>query len=491
MAFPPSLLYPNALDTDHTLYLVFNTTETRLCEDNVPWSTSISIAPVAGTDIWADNGFGNIDGELFYYDSVTRNSNGKVISLNNCARQLQGITKYNRKGIWVRSYVIAEHHNRLVDAILNLENFVGYNFDPRHPTLDWRIRNLQSISPIADDFSCPDIDFAFQILSSDNVTGIIASYNISSPDGTISSFRLDFGDGEFTTTNLVGTHRYALNARIDPVVTVSNSRCQIIQTPNTRENPIAPNINQPPVFTITIPPPPIVPDFNIIPVVPTPIDINQPPMVTPCGVSSPNNPIPSQISIIGPNIAIPSVITIDGSLPSTIFVDAPPTISVVSDIPSTISVISDPSTSLALEFTATPMMMDWGAVPTIKIADWSPPEQLEVQSYRSAGKPEPISLILPHGSKVNTKNVDLNIISKPARSNFIMEKPHDEIQEVPELPKLENEYTSATEFRLNNKKEDVELNYKEKKVKLTLDKLNEMVQSGQYPTVMLVPVTNL
>ena len=192
---------------------------------------------------------------MFYYDSVTKNDDGKVVSLDNCARQLQGTTKYNRKGVWVGSYVIAEHHNQIVDAILHLENFIGRNFDPRQFTLDWRIRNLQELNPIADDFSCPDINFDFRILETDNVTGILATYSISSPDSVITSFRLDFGDGEFTTTDLTGQHRYALNARIDPVVTVSNSRCQIIQTPNVRENPIAPNINEPPTFTITIPPP--------------------------------------------------------------------------------------------------------------------------------------------------------------------------------------------------------------------------------------------
>ncbi len=492
MAFPPVLLYPNELDTDYTLFLVYNTTESRLCEDNHPWSNSISIVPSDELEIWADNGFGNIDGELFYYDSVTKNENGKVVSLDNCARQLQGTTKYNRKGTWVRSYVIAEHHNQIVDAVLNLENFIGRNFDPRQFTLDWRIRNLQSINPIADDFSCPDIDFDFRILETDNVTGILATYSISSPDSVITSFRLDFGDGEFTTTNLTGEHRYALNARIDPVVTVSNTRCQIIQTPNVRENPLAPNLNEPPTFTITIPPPPTVPDFNIIPVVPTPIDIVQPPLVTPCGVSSSLTPVPSEISIVIPGGSIPSVITIENPIPSTIFFDIP-SITVTSDIPSNISVVYPPSTSLALELTGMPLMVDWGTAPTINIM---PDENLTVQSLqtRSVGKPEDLSLILPLGSKLNTKNIDLNVVSKSANSVVdLTENNISDVQSMSVLSPINQDYTPVNQIKTQVKNSDKELIYngEEKKVKLTLDKLNDMVKSGQYPCVMLVPVTNV
>src|SRR5688572_19689851 len=116
MAFPPLPVYPHGIDDDYTLYLVFNTTETKLAADNSPWAQEVQIVPVAADeeDIWADNGFANIEGELFYYDSVERNANGKVSKLKGCARNMGGEkTQFNKKGTWIRSYVVAEHHNQL------------------------------------------------------------------------------------------------------------------------------------------------------------------------------------------------------------------------------------------------------------------------------------------------------------------------------------------------------------------------------------------
>ena len=142
MTFPPKSSYPRAIDSDYTLFLVYNTTETKLCSDNAAWSQEIEIIPVLADkpDIWANNGFANIDGELLYYDDVEFNGDGKVNKLKKCARNLGGEhTKFNPRGTWIRSFVVAEHHNQMVDAILQTENFIGYNFDPRRPTLDWKI----------------------------------------------------------------------------------------------------------------------------------------------------------------------------------------------------------------------------------------------------------------------------------------------------------------------------------------------------------------
>jgi len=68
MAFPPSPRYPLAIDSDKTLFLVYNTSETQLAVDNLPWSQELILEPVAADveEIWADNGFANISGELFY-----------------------------------------------------------------------------------------------------------------------------------------------------------------------------------------------------------------------------------------------------------------------------------------------------------------------------------------------------------------------------------------------------------------------------------------
>lgn len=392
MAFPPVPVYPHAIDSDHTLYLVFNTTETRLAADNSPWAQEIEVVPVAPdkADIWAENGFGNIEGELFYYDDVALNGYGKVVKLKGCARQVGGDkTKFNKKGTWIRSYVVAEHHNQLVDAILKTQDFIGRNFDPRQQTLDWRIRNLQALQVIFDDYSCPDINFTFNIIEDDPVGGVLAEYLIEiTPPGSISSFRLDFGDGDFTTTTLEGEHRYALNARIDPVVRVSNDKCQIIQTPIERSNPAEPPPDISRDFDIPIPEVPEFPDFTFVPCeVPEP-DINVPPLVVPCiSLEGQIGPLPSVI--VGPNINLVSNVTITSNnpinitqsvvqiiggenIPNIIIIDPPipPTIIIDPPIPPTI-VIVPPQSNITIDLDITDMPrleVDWGTPPEMEVA---------------------------------------------------------------------------------------------------------------------------
>lgn len=392
MAFPPIPIYPKDYDNDYTLYVVYNTTEARLASDNPPWSQEIDVVAVDANkpEIWANNGFANIEGELFYYDSVELNSDGKVTKLKGCSRQLGGEkTKYNKKGIWVRSYVVAEHHNQLVTSILKTQNFIGYNFDPRRETLDWRIRNLRALEVIFDDFNCPDIDFTWNIIENDPVRGVLAQYLVQiTPPGTISSFRLDFGDGEFTVTDLQGQHRYAVNARVDPVIRVSNDKCQILQTPVERANPSEPAPEVQAAFEIPIPEIPAFPDFNFVPCqVPEP-DINLPPLVVPCiSIEGQIGPLPSVI--IGPNINLVSNVTITSdnpiqilystvtitgnTLPSIIVVDMPPippTIIIDPPIPPTI-VIVPPQSSIVIDLDASQMPrleVDWGTPPQMEVA---------------------------------------------------------------------------------------------------------------------------
>lgn len=90
--FPPVPIYPKNYDSNRTLFLVYNTSETVTTEENLPWSEEISIKPVAENDleIWAENGFANIDGELFYYDSVDKDSNGKINKFKRCSRNIGG-----------------------------------------------------------------------------------------------------------------------------------------------------------------------------------------------------------------------------------------------------------------------------------------------------------------------------------------------------------------------------------------------------------------
>lgn len=393
MIFPPTPVFPNSIDSDYTLFLVHNTTQTKICLESLPWAEEIVIIPVKENEeeIWADNGFGNISGELFYYDSVEKNSSGKVFKLKKCARNLGGkSTKYNPPGTWIKSYVVAEHHNQLVDSILKIEDFVGYNFDPREETLDWRIRNLQNLETIFDDFSCPDVFFNWLITENNPTTGIVAEYLIeietTGATGAV-TFRLDFGDGEYTSNTLSGTHRYALNSTIDPVLTLSNDKCQLITTPTIRNNPSEPEFIPETPFDSFIPEFIPVPDFIIVPVnVPEP-EINIPPLVTPCiSLEGQIGPIPSVIT--GPDINIgfsyvliestnpvnitQSVVTIEGgpiNIPSYVFVDIPPTIVIDPPIPPTIVIVASSNIELSLNATNMPKLeIEWGETPEMNIA---------------------------------------------------------------------------------------------------------------------------
>jgi hypothetical protein len=341
-------------------------------------------------------------------------------------------------------------------SILKTQNFIGQNFDTRRQTLDWRIRNLRELEVIFDDFNCPDINFTWNILENDPVLGILAEYLVEiTPPGTIDNFRLDFGDGEFTTTELSGQHRYAINARIDPIIRVSNEKCQIIQTPIERINPAEPFVEDEVDFEIPIPEIPPPPEFNFVPCeVPEP-DYALPPLVTPCVSLDGQINIPSIIS--GPNINMvsnvvitanepinitQSTVTITGTtLPSVIVVDMPPippTIVVDPPIPPTIVIVPQQS-NIALDLNADTLPrieVDWGTPPQMEVAmtfarevqtpqrfaadeellaefgdefsDLFETSQTMKVEYESVGVPSEIKVIVPNDTsvKLDTRELD-------------------------------------------------------------------------------------
>ena len=270
--FPPLPVYPKNYDSDETLFLVHNTAETLTSAENLPWAEEVDIVPVAADAIeqWSSNGFANIDGELFYYDTVGYDNNGKINKLKRCSRNLGGVhTKKTPAGSEVRGYVVAEHHNQLVDAIVKTENFIGYNFTPDTTTLDWRIRNLQRLDAIFDDFSCPDVVFDYYITDTNPSTGTTIRYSVTIT-GIFTNYKLDFGDGTYTTTATSGTHSYSPNSTIDPVVTLSNNQCTVVQTPIQRKEVLQPPVIQPTTaFEIPIPAIPNLP-YLVIPSVTVP-----------------------------------------------------------------------------------------------------------------------------------------------------------------------------------------------------------------------------
>lgn len=414
--FPPKPVYPKAFDSDNTLFLVFNTSETKTTIDNSAWSEEITVQPVAANqdDIWPTNGYANIGGELFYYDAVETNVDGKIHKFKRCLRNLAGTrTKFNAVGTDVRGYVVAEHRTQLVDAILSVESFIGENFSDDQSTLDWRIRNLQATPALLDDAACPDVVLTIKTLENSPSAGLLIEYTVE-VEGSYNEFRLEFGDGQFST-NLVGTHRFAPNATVDPVVTISNDTCTIVQSPVDRTSSVQPNEPTVDNFEIPLPTLPALPPF-ICPPIPVPTTkYNIPPIVFPCldlgtlgSVSVPSAisiippiNIPSRISIVSAKIPsfisvianIPSVITFDGNIPSVItFTGAtvpntitfgavnipsiisftpiylPSIISVVQarPIPSIISVVMTKTIPSIISFASPPTIsVTWGTPPTL------------------------------------------------------------------------------------------------------------------------------
>jgi len=338
--FPPQVKYPQDYDTNRTLYEVFNTAETVLSADLETWATSIQIVPVAATedDLWSDNGFITISDELIYYDAVSRDGNGKVVALWDCIRNLGGKPpQYNSAGTDVRGFVIAEHHNQIARAIVNAENFVGINLSEDKKTLDWRIRNLANQGPIIDDYGCPEVDFSYYIISQDPSAGTTIQYSLNIT-GVFDSFIIDFGDEQTTTTVTGGTHTYAANAFVDPIVTVTATNCETVISGIKRDQinkplnqqvaidfnvvvptvPDAPVLETPFVNTVNnqlVLPPIVFPciDASFGPIsVPSVINIT-PPLVVPSVVNFVNSPqIPSNIVISPVSIQLPSLIYVEG-----------------------------------------------------------------------------------------------------------------------------------------------------------------------------------
>jgi hypothetical protein len=308
---PPKSVYPLGIDNDYTLYLVHNTTESLLAYDNQPWAEEIDIVPVASdqSNVWASNGFGTINGELFYYDTVKTNEYGKVVALCKCARNLGGQpTQYNsikggssiclRNESVVRGLVVAEHHNQLLDAIYNLEKFIGYNFDANQTTLDFRIRCLQAV-PICLDDVCPTVsNFTTSTSTSTNTdcSGVDLAYNIT-VQGSYNNFIISFGDGTQITSSLSGTYTYAPNTKIDPVLIISNSKCQIVSTPTIRTQTKLPQPTTPSPFQIPIPECPDFPPISVISCNVEPPNIQLPPILMPC----------ISLSALFPSLTIPNI----------------------------------------------------------------------------------------------------------------------------------------------------------------------------------------
>ena len=260
MSLPPKSVYPLAIDSDYTLLKVYNTSEARLISDNQAWAEEVNIAPVpvGKHEIWANNGYANVSGELFYYDAVDRcdqggiNVGGDITTLKRCARNLDGSnTQFNKRGDFVRGFLVAEHHNILVDAIIEIEK-MAYDLKQAMDYLD--------LLDCVDDFNCPVVTFYVYPQPEIVCVGTTINYNVV-VNGVFDNLVINFGDGQ-DSIDLTGTHHYAPGQSVDPVVTITNNSCVVVATPTNSkaENMVVPIPKSP--LTIPIPDCAAFPPFN-------------------------------------------------------------------------------------------------------------------------------------------------------------------------------------------------------------------------------------
>lgn len=230
-SYVPQSVYPKGFDTNRTLYEVANFGETKLSQDLQAWATTINVEPVDRKEIWSSNGFCTINGELIYYNSVAKNNySGKVIQLKDCIRNLNNSSPVlYKKNTPVRQFVVAQHHNALARSIANIQNFIGFENNTNNTTIESKIKKMSSIVNLGDDCECPQANFSYRVTNSDAVTGITISYSLVIY-GKFDSFQIDFGDGSVTNTATFGTHVYAPNVQINPIVRIFNTVCDCAQT---------------------------------------------------------------------------------------------------------------------------------------------------------------------------------------------------------------------------------------------------------------------
>lgn len=385
----------------------------------------IEISPVNPneSEVWADNGFVKINNELVYYDDVEKDKYNKVYKLIKCSRGIESIAKDHNKGDAIYGTVVAQQHNQLVNAIINIQRTIGDLQDTLNqndlttPTqalrlmdspdsidnvmsMNMALTNLSVYPPISDD-ACPDIEFIFNILETSPSTQAEFCVRIY---GNYLTYRLDFGDGTHTTTEFAGTYTYPMGATVNPVVTVTSGSCCITQQPVSNPGCCeVDSVPSPPVpFSVLIPEIEI-PDF-IAPSstqnCPGPI-FDLPPLIIPqlglssiasCGdlcdilVSIVGPEIPSTISVIG--CTMPSTISLVGCcLPSTISIVgcssisliAPSTISIVGcNIPSIISVFCcDIPSIIVVEGCDIPSIIHFADVPSFAPISFTNPPSFD------------------------------------------------------------------------------------------------------------------
>ena len=484
--FPPQIAFPLGLDSDKTLYLVYNTSEAKTTSENSAWQEDVEITPVDDCDpeIWADNGFANISGEMFYYDAVEKNSpagsgavfgnvrvdskgailsvsvvsggsgycypelavrgtgtgaklkavvsetgsitrvdvlrpgigyeegstvlelQGKVFKFKRCLRNMGGKpTKFNPSGTWVRGFVMAEHHNQIVDATIAVEKYI---FD-----LEDRVSKLENEPVCSDDAYCAEVTLETRLIQDpEGCRETTMQYDVI-VNGVFNTFTLDFGDGQSTSSVQSGTHTYASGANIDPVVTVFGDECTVVQTPISRTRGSVPEVPETPTFVIPIPQVPNFPEITIPDFQQPNPQVELPQIVFPC----------LNVSPISTDINIPSIINIVPPVISFI----PPNISPVTFTFGPAPTISPASFTFGPAPSISPASFTFGPPPTISPASFTfgPAPKISPASFTFGPAPKisPASFTFGSAPKISPASFTFGPAPKISPASFIWGTP--------------------------------------------------------------------
>jgi hypothetical protein len=295
----PSIRFPYDVDSAHSLFKVFNNTQSVLSTNLNPTDTTIAIIPAEGDEIWPENGFVTLPNELVYYDEVGYDENGKINSLKRCNRAIEGIAKDYVAGTHVYGMVVSQQHNQLVEAIIAIERNIGelsdsitrtpINFNSMPDTLQVNMNHLLGLNPVIDD-SIPQIEFEFNV-GIPVAGGTQAEFCVRvfpwNPNWT---YELDFGDGTTESTLFQGTHQFAPGGPYTPTVTIVTDTATLVIQAHTVDQgcDVIPSVTSPvDPFHIPIPDVPDFPSF-IAPIMscPGPL-LNLPPYSIPSITISP------------------------------------------------------------------------------------------------------------------------------------------------------------------------------------------------------------
>jgi PKD repeat protein len=182
-------LFPDTADDRESLYEAKNNAETTL-KQALPFGASIVIVEDASG--FPEKGLIRVgpaagepgEAELIYYDSRTNTVFKELV------RGFAGSTRYKwPSGTYVTSSVMAEHHNAIKDALLNIETKVGTSESPAAASLAKELYDLEVkyLAPKA----------AFRCYPRKGVPPCTVTFK-SLSEGDVVRYLWDFGDGSYS-----------------------------------------------------------------------------------------------------------------------------------------------------------------------------------------------------------------------------------------------------------------------------------------------------